>query len=69
MVLYATCFRVSFCNVFTFYLSNDISLCLGSIVATLWERAAHSVNHMLVFCPFAILVIFSISVSRAKLWV
>ena len=35
---------------------DDISLDLGSLLASFWERAANSVNHMFsLLCPFVVL--------------
>ena len=45
------CFGVSFCTVLPSVCLGDICLGLGDIVATCWERAAHSVNRVSI-CSF-----------------
>ena len=40
-------FGVSICIVTTSVCLDDTYVGLGSLVATFWKRAAHSVNHML----------------------
>ena len=47
---------------------DDIQLVLGSLVATFWERAAHSVYHMFSLYFDIVILVIPILVLRVGLW-
>ena len=52
MVLYVLCSGVRFCTVLPSVCLDDIYSGLGGCVATFWERAANSVNHIRIYVRF-----------------